>query len=264
MKMHPDDDRFDDWLKEAAGAYHRPPAGVPRDEMWAVIQQARGVAAIPPVTSAVVELPRRSASHRWRFAAAAVLILGAGIGIGRTWRPAPARPADLPVASAPVAGGDAAARPLAAAGSPEASPPGRPLPEEAPAVVRQPRGGEGEGDPLPSSPSATYTLATVDHLSRAEALLTSFRSARGDSLDAPLDRWARDLLADTRLLLDSPAADDSRRRLLLEDLEMVLAQIVMLRAESSADRNLVRRSLEGGEVLSRIRSSIPAGVTSGT
>src|SRR5690606_25561923 len=56
----------------------------------------------------------------------------------------------------------------------------------------------------------------------------------------------------------------ARRRHLLEDLELVLAQIVQLPAEASADRALVQRSIEPGAALSRPRSTIPAGCTSGT
>ena len=116
--------------------------------------------------------------------------------------------------------------------------------------------------------AAVVILAAVQHLSRVEALLTSFKSSGdgggpGES-PASLDRWARDLLGDTRLLLDSPAAGDARRRHLLEDLELVLAQIVQLPAESVADRTLVQRSIERGAMLSRLRSSIPAGFMSGT
>ena len=65
----------------------------------------------------------------------------------------------------------------------------------------------------------TYTQATVDHLARAEALLTSFKGAGESTTDVALEGWARDLLADTRLLLDSPAAGDVQRRALVRDLQ---------------------------------------------
>lgn len=264
-----DDDRFDKWLKDAARDYHRPPpAGdVPREAMWAVIERARST---PPVAVPILPAPRRFSPRLWQIAAGAVLMLGTGIGIGRALR------SDLAAPTTPFAASPAAPSPGASptpavdvpAGAPDRSSdlrPGGDLrgAERTLAVAGGPDVPR-DGDTDPSPATATYTVATWDHLSRAEALLTSFRSARGDSVDASLDRWARDLLADTRLLLDSPAADDSRRRLLLEDLELVLAQIVQLPTESATDGNLVRRSIERGQVLSRIRSTIPAGVTSGT
>ena len=45
---------------------------------------------------------------------------------------------------------------------------------------------------------------------------------------------ARSLLGTNRLLLDSPVATDPRMRQLLEDLELVLAQIAQLSAEGRA------------------------------
>jgi hypothetical protein len=102
-----------------------------------------------------------------------------------------------------------------------------------------------------------YDAAVVSHFSRAEAMLTSFR-ADSAGTDASLDRWARDLLSDTRLLLDSPAANDLRRRRLLEDLELTLAQIVQLPAASSPDdQEIVDRAIERGELLTRLRNVVP-------
>ena len=46
--------------------------------------------------------------------------------------------------------------------------------------------------------------------------------------------WAGGLLAQTRLLLDSPAADDADARRLLRELELVLAEIVALPDSGSA------------------------------
>jgi hypothetical protein len=112
--------------------------------------------------------------------------------------------------------------------------------------------------------SAIYEVASAQHLTAAEALLTSFRSDGAAESDAALRGWARDLLASTRLLMDSPAATDPGRRKLLEDLEYVLAQIVQLSPNAPpADRALVEQSIGREQVLIRIRSSIPAGFPSG-
>ena len=51
-------------------------------------------------------------------------------------------------------------------------------------------------------------------------------------------------------------------RLLLEDLELVLAEIAQLTPEAPAgDRELIREGIERGGVLSRLRTVVPAGTT---
>ncbi len=122
----------------------------------------------------------------------------------------------------------------------------------------------GSGDvatSVPQASSATYDRATQAHLGRAEVLLTTVtqRSTVGDEATA---RFARDVLTDTRLLLDSPAADDVARRVLLQDLEMLLVQIVQLSSTSTDDhRQLLDRALERGDLMTRIRLAAPVGVS---
>ena len=113
--------------------------------------------------------------------------------------------------------------------------------------------------------STTYDVASVQHLTAVEALLTSFRAEQTTASDQALQRWARDLLANTRLLMDSPAGEDAVRRQLLGDLEYVLARIVQLDPNApAADRAMVDRAINREQVLTRIRSSIPAGFPSGS
>jgi hypothetical protein len=65
--------------------------------------------------------------------------------------------------------------------------------------------------------------------------------------------------------MDSPAGDDAGRRRLLWDLEYVLAQIVQLDPDApAADRDMVDRAITREQVLTRIRTSIPAGFSSGS
>jgi len=106
-----------------------------------------------------------------------------------------------------------------------------------------------------------YRLATVEHLGQSEAFLTLFRaSVRSDGQERLASATARQLLATNRLLLDSPAARDRRTRVLLEDLELVLAEIAQLSAGGRAeDRELIREGLARGGVLSRLRTVVPAG-----
>jgi hypothetical protein len=113
--------------------------------------------------------------------------------------------------------------------------------------------------------TAAYQLVTLTHLSNAEAMLTSFRSHTDEKMDAAMAKWARDLLTNTRLLLDSPAAADPRRRQLLEDLELTLVDIVQLSPASGVqDRQMIDKSLDQGHVLTRLRSAIPAGMQKGS
>jgi hypothetical protein len=108
-----------------------------------------------------------------------------------------------------------------------------------------------------------YRLATAEHLERSEAFLTLFRaSVRTGSQERLASASARELLATNRLLLDSPAGQDRRTRLLLEDLELVLAEIAQLSPDATAgDRELIREGMERGGVLSRLRTAVPAGTT---
>ena len=96
-------------------------------------------------------------------------------------------------------------------------------------------------------------------------MLTSFRTTNRREDEVALQRLARDLLSTTRLLMDSPAADDVSRSQLLEDLEYLLVQIVQLDPNAPAeDRAMVNRAISREQVLTRIRSSIPAGFSSGS
>jgi hypothetical protein len=108
-----------------------------------------------------------------------------------------------------------------------------------------------------------YRLATLEHLEQSEAFLTLFRtSVRGGGNQRLASVTARQLLASNRLLLDSPAGQDRRTRVLLEDLELVLAEIAQLTPEASAgDREMIREGMERGGVLSRLRTVVPAGTT---
>jgi hypothetical protein len=104
-------------------------------------------------------------------------------------------------------------------------------------------------------------MATQEHLRDAEALLTSFTlDSRDERMNSQFAGWAKGLLSNTRLLLDSPAGDDPRRARLLQDLELVLAQIVQLSPDApAADRELVQGNLQSSLVMTRLRTAIPAG-----
>lgn len=199
-----DETKFEEWLQDAAKTYHEPrPA--PRDEMWARIAAQRasrtqGVIVLRPWL-------------RWTLAAAAVLLVG--IGIGRwTAQQATTATGGTRVATADTAGND-----------------------------------------------VVYQVAATQYLSRTETFLTAFRAdLRAGRADTRFTGQARDLLTTTRLLLDSPAADDPRMRALLEDLELVLVQISQLAtARDRHDTDLITQDMDQRSVLPKLRSAIPAG-----
>jgi len=114
--------------------------------------------------------------------------------------------------------------------------------------------------------AASDTSAVVDayrdqpshYLGQAAALLISLpaKDASGTA-DAAFAGKAADLLVTTRLLMDSPAAQDPKLRSLLDDLELVLVQIARLRGERSrADLDLIHQAVEQGDVLSRLNSAV--------
>jgi hypothetical protein len=108
-----------------------------------------------------------------------------------------------------------------------------------------------------------YQVVTTEHLGQSEAFLTLFRaSVRRGGNEQLASATARQLLATNRLLLDSPAANDDKTRLLLQDLELVLAQIAQLSPRpSSPDLDLITEGLEEGAVMSRLRTAVPSGAS---
>jgi hypothetical protein len=112
-----------------------------------------------------------------------------------------------------------------------------------------------------------YHVAATQYLTRTEALLTDFRAEartpQGGRPDVQFAAQARDLLVTTRLMLDSPAAKDPRLKSLLEDLEVMLAQIAQLPADRSGnDVEFINQGLDQRSVLLRLRAASPAPGTS--
>ena len=273
--MMNENDKIDDMIRNAAADYNRPPTVVPRDEMWAAIEAARTERALRPLH--IVAPTERQTIRRYTWlgvAAAAVLLIATGVGIGR-WSTvsvplsAPSRPlqkvATTQQATVPSVNPEPQSAP--ADNEPEENPVRTSLSVRTPQSVRNPqsvRSPQLDRSPQSSS-SVPYQVATIRHLANAEALLTAFHNdSRDAKMDATLSLWARDLLSNTRLLLDSPAADDPQRAKLLGDLELVLAEIVQLSPGASAqDRGLIEGSIRNGQVMTRLRTAIPAGPTRG-
>ncbi len=282
------EDNFEEFLKKAAQSYNAPPARTPREDMWRAIhaQRAAGPRVVYGGGSTMRESSgRRFGSRIWMGAAVAAVLFLAGVGIGR-WSArsnstrsvavsspktgsTPTLTGEPPVTTAPQAGAIEPSNTSGRQSRISASPDGaRGRDGRRPDVI-----GRGEpqvalGVPQPNStPASAYQLAAVRHLSEAEALLTSFRtrSNADQQMDAQLGSWARELLSNTRLLLDSPVANDPQRRPLLEDLELVLVQIVQLSPGSTPqDRELIEKTLQHDHVMTRLRTAIPAGSQRGS
>ena len=288
------EDNFEEFLKKAAQSYNVPPARTPREDMWSAIQAQR--AAGPRVVYGGGSLAHQSSVRRFGSkiwigaAAAAMLLLATGVGIGR-WSASsntpdsvaraitPATPS--PVDSLDPQSTDPAPEGIGAVASTERGGSGRePSAQGAAARIGGSRqldtnGGNGgststvaNGAPSGNSGSSSaYQLTAVKHLSEAEALLTSFRtrSTTDQQMDAQLGSWARELLSKTRLLMDSPVASDPQRRPLLEDLELILVQIVQLSPGSTPqDREMIEKTLQQDHVMTRLRTAIPAGTQRGS
>jgi hypothetical protein len=286
------DHELDDQIRQLAQSYNEPPA-TPRDTMWSRIEGARAERTLVAISAG-----RRM--HWLRMGAGIAAVLVVGIGIGRLSREVtgPAAPtlasATRPVTadsdartavdlttSATDADREVSSRALVAS-SPEGTEstnPVRATREERLAALRDgrrgadrglanygvPRGVQGAvGD---GSDMSAYRLAAVEHMARAEVLLTSFLA---DSRNSPTDArtaaqfaaLSRDLLKTTRLLLATRTTEDAALTRLLEDLELVLMQISQYSSEGRrGDLDAINQSIDRRNVLPKLRSAIPAGAS---
>jgi hypothetical protein len=212
------EDRFDKLMRDAAETFRRPPEP-PLDEMWAEIEARSGFRATPSIESVT---PITSARRGFRVpswaVAAATLVIGIGIGRGST------SVGHVSTAKEPIVITDqVAAAPL-----------------------------------IDTSLDRPYELEASQYLGQTAALLTSLGAeAKSGRTGQQFTTRASDLLARTRLLMDSPAANEPAMRDLLEDLELVLAQVVRLRANgSSTDLDIINRALEQRDVIPRLRTAV--------
>jgi hypothetical protein len=228
-------------VRSVYGRYNTPPE-TPREEMWdAIVARIRAEGA--PVADDQVSLDisrdisrqESRARRRWPAArgwAAAAAVLAVGIALGRATAPAPTATTETADATGPV--------------------------EDAPV-------GDTGVRPTPTA----LDFAAFQHLGRSESLLTMVRAdAREGRIDPAVAPWARNLLMETRLLLDARRGGDPTLDGLLAELELVLSQIVGV-TETGGDEGRMRTELDltvGGmdqrEVLTRIRAVIPPGMSS--
>jgi hypothetical protein len=222
------DDRLDDQLRDGAREYNEPPE-TPRDEMWAAIQAKR--TAVDTAVDAVDKEAEEAETESGR------ILPFRSVRPSRFFR---------------LAAGIAAVLALGIGLGRISAPSPIVAPAPAPAAV---------ASEAPRAGGTAYQLITTEHLSQSEAFLTLFRaSVRKGGNEQLASATARQLLATNRLLLDSPAAADARVRLLLQDLELVLAEIAQLSPRPrSRDLDLITDGLERGGVMSRLRTAVPSG-----
>jgi hypothetical protein len=220
------DERFEDQLRESAKEYNAPPE-TPREVMWAAIQARRA-------EKTGGRADRRTGEQ----------IDEGGQSVRPSIRPS-LRFLRWPAGIAALLAIGIGLGRLSAP---------RTTPNEALVVAT-------EAAPRPAG--VAYQVATAEHLGQAETFLTLFRtSVRRGGNEQLASATARQLLATNRLLLDSPAASDNRTRLLLQDLELVLAQISQLSPRpSSSDLELITDDLKDSGVMSRLRTAVPAGTS---
>ncbi len=123
--------------------------------------------------------------------------------------------------------------------------------------------------PVAATPRIAPTTAAVavahpadahamgDLLDRTAVLLARLPTDSGaHPLDPQITRESARLLTRTRLLLDAPAADNLQLRNLLEDLELVLAQVARIEPQHPrSDMQFVQTALHEHDLVPRLRSA---------
>jgi hypothetical protein len=109
-----------------------------------------------------------------------------------------------------------------------------------------------------TTPGDPYQRTTQEFLGRAAVLLAALPSdGRRGADDRRLTEQARQLLGTTRMLLDSPVGREPEMRDLLDDLELVLAQVARLQPSHHGETlTLINEALEERDVVPRIRSAV--------
>jgi hypothetical protein len=254
-----EEERLDALIRQTLDESTRPPEP-PMEMMWADIERrAFGAPRIHRIPAA--------AQWHWRapaLAAAAALIMGTALG----WSLAPRRIVTR-VITAPAQA--TAAVPRTEIANP-ASSPSVANPESLPAetarsavrtVVRR-----GSAAPV-SRLAAQFNDAGGDsemgrYLAQTSILLASLPSGHASAAsDTTLATRASDLLTRTHLLLDSRAGSDPTLHRLLEDLELVLAQVARLRVEGNGtDLQMIHQAITTHDVLPRVHdASLEASIT---
>jgi hypothetical protein len=116
-------------------------------------------------------------------------------------------------------------------------------------------------DRVPRAADSSYDGSTARYLGQTAALLVALPAeVRAGRADKRFVARAAELLTTTRLLLDSPAAADPQVRALLEDVELVLAQVAHLESDGGrVEFELITQALEQRDLLPRLTSAVAGG-----
>jgi len=244
------DDEMDELLIQGARDYNEP-GSVPRDAMWARIENERH-------GRATFSAAPRQSPRAWAIGAlAAAMVLGIGIVIGRRLERV-STPQGILVDAAPNRASvevrpDSVVKAI------------RNETKNTDSSVRQlnqSRTASTRTDGSADSQNLAYRLVMLRHLAGSEAMITAFRSsARRGEVDAQIGDWSRELLGTTRMLEASPVTQDPTMKRLLEDLDLVLAQIAQYVTNGKHDPDdldLIEQSIDKRGVITKLRTPLPA------
>jgi hypothetical protein len=105
---------------------------------------------------------------------------------------------------------------------------------------------------------AAFRIVTQDHFRHVETFLTVFESEAAQGTVEEMPAIARSLLENTRLLMDSPAGRDARMAALLDDIELVLAQIASYEGKDRSELRLIEQGIERRGLLLKLHAAVPA------
>jgi hypothetical protein len=110
----------------------------------------------------------------------------------------------------------------------------------------------------PTNVDASYQLSAERYLGQAVTLVAGLpKQLQSGRVDSVYVTRASESLAQLRLLMDSPAANNPRLRALFEDLELVLVQVVQMPANGSAlDAKLIRQAMQERDVMPRLVDAV--------
>lgn len=284
-----EDDRLDDLIRHTLAEAQHPPEP-PLDEMWARIE--RRVFDDARATPMLHYDGSRLAGSPWTvpsLVAAAALILGVGLG----WYIAPRHsltPVALPRIATTTSESAASTQLLDGSATGNVTPASRTQQQVASAAaitkISDARtnstrhidptvqaagnaplgitGGAGALRLISQLDDKGGGSGTAGYLTRTAMLLASLPPAHAvTGSDTAMATRASELLTQTHLLLDSPAGRDPTLHKLLEDLELVLAQIARLHGPGNGtDLQLIHQTLAAHDVLPRVYdATVEASIT---
>jgi hypothetical protein len=260
-----EEERMNEAIRQTLAASRRPPEP-PLDAMWIQIEERVFGDAKPRL---VLHTP----ASRWlipTLAAAAALVFGVGLG----WYAAP-RNVVTQIASPPAATSTSAQRTASVETTPsnteDVKSVANTLLSRVNAPVQNTNSAASADSPDPTAARLASQFNDAGsgsemsrYLAQTTVLLASLPSDRAAAeSDTAVATRAGELLTRTHLLLDSKAGSDPTLHRLLEDLELVLAQVARLRGQrNGTDLQLIHQTLTAHDVLPRVHdATIEASIT---